>query len=128
MHFLSALALRRRPRPALVWHFHDYLGSRPSMSRLLRRVSRRCHLIIANSESVANDARQVLPAHPPIATIYNAVDCDRFTPEGSRLNLDGLAGLPDAPSDVLRVGLDSSWKKLPGMRGRPAASRQSQMF
>ncbi len=81
MHFLSALARRRRSRPALAWHFHDYLGARPLMSRLLRYVAPRSQRIVAVSESVAQDARLVLLFRATIQTVYNSVDATLFTPD-----------------------------------------------
>lgn len=113
MHLLSTMALPRGSHPPLVWHFHDYIGARPLMSRLLRRASRRCQRVIANSESVAEDARRALPAGLPIQRIYNSVDQETFTPEGSRLDLDHLSGMDEAPAGTIRVGLVATfafWK------------------
>ena len=110
MHLLGALAKGATP---LVWHLHDYLSARPTMKLLLRRLSSRCQLLIANSESVAADARQVLPEHLPVYGVHNAVDPDMFTPEGPSLDLDQLAGLPPAALDMTRVGLVATfafWK------------------
>ncbi len=110
MHLLSALAKRDTP---LVWHLHDYLSARPTMKPLLRRLSSRCQLLIANSESVAADARQVLPERLLIRAVYNAVDAEVFTPEGPSLDLDRLAGLPPAAPDTVRAGLVATfafWK------------------
>ena len=111
MHLLGALA-----RPAgsrLVWHLHDYLTGRPAMKPLLRRLAPRCALVIANSESVAADARGVLPATLPVEAVYNAIDLERFRPEGPALDLDALAGLPAASAGTVRVGLVATfafWK------------------
>lgn len=110
MHLLSALAKGDTP---LVWHLHDYLSARPTMKPVLRRLSNRCRLLIANSESVAADARQVLPERLPIHAVYNAVDPDVFTPEGPSLDLDQLAGLPPATPGTVRAGLVATfafWK------------------
>ena len=54
MHLLAAWATNSIP---LVWHLHDYLGSRPITARLLRWNVARCATIVANSRSVAEDAR-----------------------------------------------------------------------
>jgi glycosyltransferase involved in cell wall biosynthesis len=40
-----------------------------------------------------------------IATLYNGVDLDRFSPDGPVLDLDRLAGLRPAPAGAVRVGL-----------------------
>ena len=57
-HVVSALAARDAP---LVWHLHDYVGARRVTAALLRRLSRRAAMAIANSASVAADFR------PPVA-------------------------------------------------------------
>ena len=109
-HLLSTLAKGSIP---LVWHLHDYLGARPAMKGLLRRLASRCQLVIANSESVATDARKALPAGLPVRTVYNAVDLDLFTPTGQTLDLDHLAGLPPTTPGTIRVGLVATfafWK------------------
>ncbi|MBV9657772.1 MAG: glycosyltransferase family 4 protein [Verrucomicrobia bacterium] len=120
-HALGALALalpgaRRVP---LLWHLHDYLGSRATMAPILRALGKRCAAAVAISDSVAQDAREILPARVPIRTVRNAIDLDRFTPDGPRLDLDALAGLPAASGSstnspaLLRIGLVATfafWK------------------
>jgi glycosyltransferase involved in cell wall biosynthesis len=111
MHLLGALA---KPHSThLIWHFHEYLGKRPAMQTLLRRVLARCSLVIANSRSVAADARKSLPRCPPVTAIHNAVDTDIFAPHGPALDLAGLSGLPPPQPGALRVGLVATfahWK------------------
>lgn len=103
MHILGAWA---RPRHIpLIWHIHDYVGTRPVMARLLRRHARHCAAVIANSNSVAGDIKNTLRISNNVHTIYNAVDLDKFSPEGHRLDLDELAGLTPAPSGTIKVGL-----------------------
>jgi glycosyltransferase involved in cell wall biosynthesis len=61
---------------------------------------------------VAADAGRVLGGGPRVQAVWNAVDLGRFAPDGPRLDLDALAGLPPA-ADVLRVGLVATfaaWK------------------
>jgi glycosyltransferase involved in cell wall biosynthesis len=112
MHLLGAWA---RPRgAALVWHFHDYAGRRAFMVRLLRRSSHRCAAIVANSRSVAEDARRVCGARVTVHPVWNAVDLTRFSPSGPRLDLDVLAGLPAAGEGVLRVGLVATFARWKG--------------
>jgi glycosyltransferase involved in cell wall biosynthesis len=111
MHVLAARALPSQV--ALVWHLHDYIGRRRITSRLLRWSAARCSVAVANSESVAADARTVLGPAVPVTTILNAVDLQRFSGAGARLDLDALSGLPPAPDDVVRVGLVATlghWK------------------
>ena len=86
MHLLGAWA---RPRgSAVLWHLHDYAGRRPFTARLLRRYAHRCSAVVANSQSVADDVRQVCGGAVPIHPVWNAVDLERFSPDGPRLDLD----------------------------------------
>ena len=111
MHLLGAMA--KPGQTPLIWHLHDYLGSRLAMKPLLRRLSSRCALVVANSRSVARDARAALPGGPAVAAVYNAVDLDVFQPAGPALDLDRLGGLPPALAGTVRVGLVATfafWK------------------
>ena len=68
---------------------------------------------MANSASVAADIASVLSPSPSLHVVRNAVDLMVYAPEGPRLDLDALAGLPAAPADVIRVGLVATfalWK------------------
>jgi glycosyltransferase involved in cell wall biosynthesis len=112
MHLLGALA--RPSNAALVWHFHDYLGSRPVTCRLIRRLKGRCHAIAAVSASVASDIRLQLRDCPEISTIWNAVDLNRFNPHGPRLDLDAASGLRPAGAGVVRVGLVATFARWKG--------------
>lgn len=110
MHVLGALALPAGAR--LVWHVHDYVGSRALMSRMLCRLAGRCSAAICISRSVAEDVRAVC-GPVPIHVVHNAVDLERFSPDGPALALDDLAGLPAAPEGAVRVGLVATmgvWK------------------
>jgi glycosyltransferase involved in cell wall biosynthesis len=103
MHVFGALASRRSK---VVWHIHDYVGCRPLMVRILRQLSPRVEAVIANSQSVADDVRRMLPVRK-VVPIFNVVDLDEFCPEGTRLPL------PDAPPGAVRVGLVATmawWK------------------
>ncbi|HLY98655.1 MAG TPA: glycosyltransferase family 4 protein [Candidatus Angelobacter sp.] len=111
MHVLGSFANRTR-RP-LIWHLHDYIGSRPFMRRALRFCRNRCAAALANSNSVRDDARRILNRRagngelsgPEVITVYNAVDLDEFSPHGPAANLDALCGLPPPSAPVVRVGL-----------------------
>jgi glycosyltransferase involved in cell wall biosynthesis len=111
---MQALAALARVRQAsLVWHLHDYVGSRPVAARLLRWLSGACDAAVANSQSVADDAREVFGARVPVSHIYNAVDLKRFAPEGACADLDALSALPPAEDGTVRVGLVATlarWK------------------
>ncbi|HLW71090.1 MAG TPA: glycosyltransferase [Candidatus Binataceae bacterium] len=111
MHLLAA---RATPEATpLLWHLHDYPSSRPLMPILLKLHARRVAAIVANSRSVAADARAVLGASVPIHTVHNGVDLERFAPHGAVADLDALANLPTDDRAVVRVGLVAAtarWK------------------
>lgn len=113
MHVLSAVA-SRSARTSLIWHFHDYLSSRRVTGRIIRLLKRRCQMVVAVSNNVADDIRQVLGPHPPVTPIWNAVDLQRFTPDGAQLDLDALGGLAPAPPGTLRIGLVATFARWKG--------------
>jgi glycosyltransferase involved in cell wall biosynthesis len=112
MHVLAALA--RSSDAALIWHVHDYVGSRPVACRVLRRLKRRCRLVVANSESVARDVRRQLGSGVDVRTVWNAIDTQRFKADGPRLDLDRVAGLPPIRSGVVRIGLVATFARWKG--------------
>jgi glycosyltransferase involved in cell wall biosynthesis len=128
MHVLGA---RTKPKQtALIWHLHDYVGARPLTARLLRWHAAACAAMVANSQSVADDARAALGGRVPVIPIHNGIDLQRFSTAGARLDLDALAGLPGSEGDVVRVGLVATfghWKGhktfLEAVRRLPADSR-----
>ena len=110
MHVLAAHA---RLRPKLVWHLHDYLGRRAMSARLLQWSRSRCAAIIANSASVADDVRSTLK-DVRVTAVPNAVDLNRFSPYGDRIDLDALAGLPPADRQTVRIGLLGTFARWEG--------------
>ena len=117
MHILAAWASRspaQRARPRVVWHVHDYVGTRRATARFLRWSLRRCDAIVTNSSSVAADVHETLHPSVPVVAVHNAVDLRRFSPSGPRLDLDRLAGLPAAPRSVVRVGLIGTFGRWKG--------------
>jgi glycosyltransferase involved in cell wall biosynthesis len=110
MHVLGAFA---RPAPPLVWHAHDYLGSRALSARLLRWNRARCTAVVANSASVAADVQRVL-RDVTVVAVRNAVDVTRFSPVGPGLDLDAVAGLTPAAPDTVRVGLLGTFARWKG--------------
>src|SRR6185295_2860759 len=70
MHLLAGWAA---PSVPIVWHLHDYLGSRPLTAMLLRWSSSRCAAVVANSISVAADVRDAIGHGVKVVPIYNAV-------------------------------------------------------
>ncbi len=112
MHLLGVLC---RPRYVpVLWHIHDFVQARPMMRRLLRIHSRRCAAVVANSRSVAADARMALGTAARIFTVYNAIDLKRFCVNGPRLDLDRLAGMPPLGEGGVRVGLPATMARWKG--------------
>jgi glycosyltransferase involved in cell wall biosynthesis len=112
-HVLGAWAAPRGV--PVVWHLHDYPGSRPVMSRLLRWSWRPGVSAVAVSRSVAADAARTLGPRAAVRPIYNAVDTARFAPgPGDGAALDAAAGLPPAPPGTVRVGLVATFARWKG--------------
>jgi glycosyltransferase involved in cell wall biosynthesis len=105
-HVLTGL-LRLNSIP-VVWHIHDFYGSRPLVANVLRSLSRHVSAAIAISYAVANDVRSVLP-RLPIEVIYNAVDTDYFAPSPSNLEGDRLT-----QTEPLRIGLVATFARWKG--------------
>jgi glycosyltransferase involved in cell wall biosynthesis len=111
-HIVGARA--RRLCGGLVWHVHEYVGSRPMTRRLVRLYARRAGIIVANSESVAADVRRVAGERADVRVVYNAVDLDRFSPAGAAVDLDARCGLDPAPAGTVRVGLVATFSRWKG--------------
>lgn len=112
MHLLGAQC---RPAGAKVlWHLHDYPAARPLTAALLRGQAHRCARVLANSESVAKETRRLLGSAVRVDTLYNAVDLDRFRPDGARLDLDALAGLAPLAAGGIRIGLLGTFARWKG--------------
>ena len=126
MQVLGAVSLPARAR--LIWHLHDYLSGRPVSARLLRRLSSRVSLMVANSGSVAADVARICGTRVPIETMYNGVDLTIFTPGGTRLDLDACGGVAPPSRDTLRIGLVGTFGLWKGHRTllRAIASLRSQ--
>lgn len=110
-HIMGAWAAPRRT--PIIWHVRDYLGSRPVMAKLLPLHSVRCGAAVANSKSVATEVRAFC-RNLEVHTVYNAVDLNRFSPEGSKAELDSMAGMSAAPSGTVRVGLLATMARWKG--------------
>lgn len=111
---MHVLAARSAPRDQpVIWHVRDYVSSRPAMAKLLRTYANRPTMIVSNSKSVADDVRLVCGDAVRVETVYNAIDLVDFSPKGSKLDLDRLAGIPPAPEGTVRIGLAGTlarWK------------------
>lgn len=112
MHVLGALA--KPSGVPLIGHVHDYVNGRPLMVRLFKQLQKRCSLVLANSNSVKLDIETVCGNSLPVQTLYNVVDTAVFTPDGPRLDLDSLSGLPPATPDTLRVGMLATFARWKG--------------
>lgn len=110
------LGSRAAPRgSAVVWHLHEFVSTRRLSRRLLRHHAPRAAAIIANSRSVAEDARAALgSAAPPVTHVYNAVDLAAFSPSGPVADLDALAKSPRPAPGVVRVGLVATFARWKG--------------
>jgi len=101
-HLLIALAgVKGIP---VVWHIHDFYGSRPLMAWVLKWMSDRATFGIAVSQAAAQDARVTLP-RLPVEVIYNTVDVNHFSPN--------LSTLPSSHFP-LRVGLVATFARWKG--------------
>jgi len=112
MHLLGSRAVS--PGARVIWHLHDYLGMRPLASRLLAMNSARAALAVANSRSVAKDARAALGGKLRVITIYNGIDLHGFDADGPLLDLDALASVPRPEGPVIRVGLLATMARWKG--------------
>jgi glycosyltransferase involved in cell wall biosynthesis len=109
-HLLGAVA--GVPGVPLLWHLHDFLGSRGLSRLLLPLACRRVSLAVANSKAVADDARKILK-QVPVEYVHNGVDLSYFRP--SRISgdwLDEASGL--LPSKGPRVGLVATYARWKG--------------
>jgi glycosyltransferase involved in cell wall biosynthesis len=101
-HLLTAFAgVKGKP---IIWHIHDFYGSRPLMAKILKLMSFRATQGIAISQAVAQDAKATLPSLP-IEVIYNAIDINYFSP--SLLT-------PSSSSLPLQIGLVATFARWKG--------------
>ncbi|NDJ16223.1 glycosyltransferase family 4 protein [Myxacorys almedinensis] len=95
------LALLGHIDAPILWHIHDFYGSRPVVATAMRWAKRSATGAIAISKSVAAEANHVL--HPlPISVIYNAIDLQKFAPS------------PATDSNVVRIGLVATFARWKG--------------
>ncbi|HEU4561393.1 MAG TPA: glycosyltransferase family 4 protein [Longimicrobium sp.] len=111
VHAAGALALP--PGARLVWHVHDFTGTRPLMAGILRRLAPRVTAAIGVSQAVADDLRRLCGPHLSTHVVHNAVDLARFSPDGFRAPLADLAGMMPESAETVTVGLVATmgvWK------------------
>lgn len=61
----------------IIWHLHDFIGSRLAIGKLLKLLIGRVTVAIAISQAVATDWHAVFPGLK-INLIYNAIDTDKY--------------------------------------------------
>ena len=110
--WLHRLGLTRGP-VSLVGHIHDYVSVRPVAGKLLKAVAAQFTCFIANSKDVALDLQNYLRTSK-ISSVYNAVDLERFTPDGKALNLDRISGLGVCTPGTVRIGLVATFARWKG--------------
>jgi glycosyltransferase involved in cell wall biosynthesis len=96
----------------VIWHLRDYLSSRAVTKRVLS-IGAKDVAAIAISQSIKADAEESLP-FASVDVVYNAIDMNRFTPDGPKADLDGMAGLPAARAGTLRVGIIGTFARWKG--------------
>ena len=112
-HATATVAAPKRAR--VIWHVHDYLGTRRATARLLQAFSSGPAAIVANSDSVRQDVIDALGRQDAVRRIYNAVDLSVFRPDGSTFDLAKASGLgPD--HGLFRVGLVATFAHWKGHR------------
>lgn len=115
MHVLGLRARTHKSIP-VIWHVRDYVGARPLMGRLLRWHADGVAASVTNSSSVAEDLRAVCGPDLKVYPVHDAIDLERFSPSGKKLDLDALASLPVAEEGTLRVGLLATMARWKGHR------------
>jgi glycosyltransferase involved in cell wall biosynthesis len=80
----------------------------------LRRYAGECSIAITPSVSVAEDLFTAGNRNLRIQAILNGIDLTQYSPEGNRLDLDKLSGLPAAPGGTVRIGLVATMARWKG--------------
>jgi glycosyltransferase involved in cell wall biosynthesis len=110
-HIATAFSSPKEAR--LIWHVHEYVGSRRVTARILRRLAGRPHAVVVNSESVREDVIAALGRSRGVTTIHNAVDLCAFNPAGPTLDLADVCGLP-SDAELVRIGLVATFGRWKG--------------
>lgn len=97
------LGLSQPARVPLIWHIHDFYGSRPLVAKGLNWFSCRATAAIAISKAIAEDTQATLPGLP-VTVIYNRIDTDYFSP----------APAVNDQTTSLRVGLVATFARWKG--------------
>jgi len=111
MQLLSSWACPRNV--PIIWHIRDYVHDRRLVRKLLRLHALRCAAVIANSSSVAEDARAFC-GKVRIFPVHNMIDVDHFNPAGPIADLDLLSGLSPAAAGTLKIGMLATMARWKG--------------
>lgn len=114
MHLLGAIC--RRGLAKQLCHIHDYISTRRITRYLMTTFATRFDVIVANSKDVAEDCERWAGRSASTRFIYNAIDSQRFKPEGGLLDLDQASGLSPAAEGTVRVGLIATFAHWKGHR------------
>ncbi len=102
---LCALAIKRSL--PLIWYFQDYVSTRNVVSRILPRLVRSKLFLVADSNSVADDLRIIIPKKE-ISIWNNTVDTESFKPDS--FNITKGEGHRNKKLNVGLVATFARWK------------------
>src|SRR6188768_4233803 len=113
-HLFAGLMTPARTR--LVFHLHDFIGTRRASKRLLpalQRIRRRA-VFMANSHAVAQDFASIAPG-ADVRTVYNVVDTGYFRGGAAEPDwLATLAGLEPPAPGTTAFGLVATYARWKG--------------
>ena len=113
-HLFAGLMTPARTR--LVFHLHDFIGTRRASKRLLpalQRIRRRA-VFMANSHAVAQDFASIAPG-ADVRTVYNVVDTGYFRGGAAEPDwLATLAGLEPTAPGTTAFGLVATYARWKG--------------
>jgi glycosyltransferase involved in cell wall biosynthesis len=84
----------------IIWHLHDFIGSRLLIKQLLKLSIGKVKVAIAISQAISDDWQTVFP-QLPIELIYNAIDIDKYHPQS--------VGQIDRSESPLKIGLIATY-------------------
>jgi glycosyltransferase involved in cell wall biosynthesis len=98
----------------VIWHIQDYYSSRRLSGKLMKFASKSASFAIADSDSVRDDARHLMP-NLKTQTILNAIDTDHYFPNRTpTINLDSLSSLPASSASTIKIGLIATYANWKG--------------
>jgi glycosyltransferase involved in cell wall biosynthesis len=102
----------------ILWHLHDFVGSRALMSRLVSWASIRVSSIVTNSDAVATDVSRFV-SNIPVCSVHNGIDITEFSPgtlagTSNGEFLDRLSGMQPEGRETLRIGMVATYAHWKG--------------